>query len=69
MIKLSFHIHIKTHSEWYCANFGREKYSKNVSLFDFQELHITEAYVQGRTEYIGIFQRYHNTKLLDPRLT
>ena len=40
IIKLSFHIHIKTHSEWHCANFGQGKYSKTVSLFDFQELQL-----------------------------
>ena len=28
MIKLSFHLNIKTHSEWYCANVGSGTYSK-----------------------------------------
>ena len=30
IIKLPFHINIKTHSEWNSANFGRGKHSKNV---------------------------------------
>ena len=30
IIKLSFHIKIKTYNEWNCTNFDGEKYSKNV---------------------------------------
>ena len=40
IIKLSFHINIKAHSKWHCADFGRRKYLKNISLYDFQELQL-----------------------------
>ena len=40
IIKLSFHIDIKTHKEWHSPNFGRVIYSKNRPLIDFQELQL-----------------------------
>ena len=50
-MKLLFHMNIKAHSEWHCANFGRGKYSKNMSLFDFQELQLKNGlFIKRRTE-------------------
>ena len=40
IIKLLFHINSNAHIEWRCAKFGRGKYAKNMSLFDFQELQL-----------------------------
>ena len=40
VIKPSFHINVKTHSEWLFPNLDRKIYSKNMSLIDFQELQL-----------------------------
>ena len=39
IIKLSFHINI-THIEWHFLNFGQEKYSKNMSFVDLQQVQL-----------------------------
>ena len=40
IMKLLFRINIRTQSGWHCGNFDLGKYSKNISLFDFQELQL-----------------------------
>ena len=51
IIKLSFHINIKTHSEWHFLNFGREKYSKNMSFVDLQQLQLKNVALLIKTNF------------------
>ena len=53
LLKLSFHINIKDHSDWHCATLGQGKCSKNMSLFDFEELQLKSViYTWYNFEYI-----------------